>query len=216
MESSLDIFPASSPRRPPPQMHLETSELPEPLPLQKAMIPAKSASMPNLLRCIGASSGTTPQKSVGGGVSMSDVVAAAQGAKAVSDGDLSSKLGAKLRWRKARLQIKIDCTVRKPRLVAEAPAWWKVPDRVTIAADEFDRRYRTNVAQAERLYYAIEQDRRPHRGLKALAFEEAVLDVNATRFSVLEELKQPSAVPIRQRKGKFLTERHSGTLICTR
>lgn len=86
--------------------------------------------------------------------SMANVVAAAKGAKEQSEisagGNGRSRFG--MLWKKAALQIKIDCTNAKPKLVDEAPAWWPVPDRARVAADSFDRQYKTSVARAERVF----------------------------------------------------------------
>ena len=160
------------------------------------------------------------------GFNMSHVVAAAQGAKAAKDataqhqqqqrdaeqagGAESSVLsalgggrklggfGAKLLWRKAALQIKIDCSTKKPKLVDQAPDWWRVPERSRVAADAFDRQYRTNVARAEKLYHHLQHHHTTSsleaEGAEGTPFGAAIMDVNQLRFVPPERQPQPPLV----------------------
>jgi len=112
---------------------------------------------------------------------MANVVAAAKGAKEQSEisagGNGRSRFG--MLWKKAALQIKIDCTNAKPKLVDEAPAWWPVPDRARVAADSFDRQYKTSVARAERVFHRLDA---ASSEAESRVFGAALLDVNQLRF----------------------------------
>jgi len=205
LRSSLDVFPNSS-----------TMKLQPLRPLSK-LPSASSVSAPNLHSSSGpksASPGPTP------GFSMANIVAAAKGAKGAKEaqalalfaggggsgggsgsssgggggGKKLGAFGAKMLWQKAAAQIKIDCTQRKAKLIDDAPEWWPVPERVLVAADSFDLKYRTNVARAERIYYFLEHHHSTAEECDQ-AFDSAWMDVNATRYFEPERAQQQAPRP---------------------
>ena len=130
------------------------------------------------------------------GLGMANVVAAAQGAKAAEvaaaarakDSLLGSRLGARLMWRKAAAQIKIDCSSTKPKLVDQAPKWWAQPEQSIAAAHSFDRSYRTASARAESLFYRLEH----HHSVREdddNTFWTALYDTSRLRFLPPDRLR---------------------------
>ena len=84
-------------------------------------------------------------------------------------------------WSGNEWHREVSENMRKPRLLDFAPKGRKVSQKVTVAADTFDRQYRTNCARAERLYYSDVMKRGDTAKMDEV-FDRAVYDVCSTRF----------------------------------
>ena len=147
------------------------------------LTPRKPRWRPN-----GNSFETDETKAVGTGEEFVKVAAAARAKEDLATNEVTTVEGMKAMWRKAHLLSSVNESMRKPRLLDHAPKGRKVSQMVTVAADTFDRQYRTNCARAERLYYSDVMKRGDTAKVDEI-FDRAVFDVCSTRFlQPLEEV----------------------------